>query len=360
MAPKAPAHTTQTTEVKLPAWVDAASQKNYAQAEKIAGQKYRPYTGKRLADQSAMTTRGYDLLNKNVGIADQDYAKATGLLDRASGDLDIQKYLNPYTAEVEKNALSAVDRQRQQSIMQGSDTAASSGAFGGSRHGLTAAVTNTEAAREAGDLSARLRAQGFDTATANAFADMARMRDTAGAYQGLGQQKQTSGMADVGSLLGAGEQEQGYRQKQIDVAREKWDEPRNFQIDNLNLLLSSLGMSPYGKSESMERTGTSEEKGPDWATTGLGVLQLLPTLLPMLGLSDKTMKTDITKVGRDPTTGLSMYSFRYKGDPKSYPKVVGPMAQDVQKKYPGHVAEIGGKLAISPAIMAATKIAQGA
>jgi hypothetical protein len=55
-----------------------------------------------------------------------------------------------------------------------------------------------------------------------------------------------------------------------------------------------------------------------------------------------------------------MYSFRYKGDPKSYPKVVGPMAQDVQKKYPGHVAEIGGKLAISPAIMAATKIAQGA
>jgi hypothetical protein len=43
-----------------------------------------------------------------------------------------------------------------------------------------------------------------------------------------------------------------------------------------------------------------------------------------------------------------MKAFRYKGDPKSYPKVVGPMAQDVQKKYPGLVTKIGGKKAIRP------------
>jgi hypothetical protein len=354
MAPKAPAHTTQTTEVKLPAWVEAASQKNYQMAQKIAGQKFKPYQGPRLADQSAMTTRGYDLLNKNVGIADADYSKATSLLDRASGDLDIQKYLNPYTAEVEKNALRSLEDQRRQSVMRGSDAAASAGAFGGSRHGITEAVTNVESVKAAGDLSAQLRAQGFDTATANALADMARMRDTAGAYQGLGAQKQLSAMTDVGSLLGAGSEEQAYRQKGIDVAREKWDEPRNFQIDNLNLLLSSLGMSPYGKTENMQRTGTSEEKGPDWATLGLGVMKMLPMLFAG---SDRTLKTDIKKIGKDPTTGLSMYSYRYKGDPKTYPKVVGPMAQEVEKKYPGHVIEIAGKKAVSPAIMAAAKIA---
>jgi hypothetical protein len=37
-----------------------------------------------------------------------------------------------------------------------------------------------------------------------------------------------------------------------------------------------------------------------------------------------------------------MYAYRYKGDPKSYPKVVGPMAQDVEKKHPGSVGKIGG------------------
>ena len=326
MAPKAPAHTTQTTEVKLPAWVEQASQQNYQQAQKIAGQKFRPYTGPRLATQSGMTTRGYGLLNKNVGIANQDYGKATNLLDQASGDLDIQKYLNPYTSEVEKNALRSLEDQRRQSVMRGSDAAASAGAFGGSRHGITEAVTNAESVKAAGDLSAQLRAQGFDTATANALADIQRMRGVAGDYQGLGAQKQKSGLTDVAGLLDAGQREQAYRQQGIDVAREKWDEPRNFQIDNMNLLLSSLGMSPYGKSESMGRTGTSEEKGPDWATAGLGVL----SLLPMLFGSDRTLKTDIKRIGRDPTTGLSMYSYRYKGDPKTYPKVVGPMAQEVE------------------------------
>ena len=354
MAPKTPAHTTQTTEVKLPAWVEAASQKNYQMAQKIAGQKYRPYTGPRLADQSAMTTRGYDVLNKGIGVADQDYAAATDLLSKAGAGPDIQKWLNPYTAEVEKNAMRNLEEQRRQSIMRGSDAAASAGAFGGSRHALTDVGTNRQAIKEAGDLSARLRQQGFDTATANAFADIASMRDTAAARQGLGAQKQRSVMTDVGSLLGAGSQEQAYRQQGIDVAREKWDEPRNYQIDNLNLLLSSLGMSPYGKTENTVKTGTSEEKGPDWATAGLGFLQMLPMLA---GISDRTTKTDIKKIGKDSTTGLSMYSFRYKGDPKTYPKVVGPMAQEVVKKYPEHVFEIAGKKAVSPAIMAAARIA---
>ena len=60
------------------------------------------------------------------------------------------------------------------------------------------------------------------------------------------------------------------------------------------------------------------------------------------------MKTDITKLGKDPKTGLDMHAFRYKGDPKTYPKVVGPMAQDVQKIAPDAVTPMGkdGKLAI--------------
>lgn len=68
--------------------------------------------------------------------------------------------------------------------------------------------------------------------------------------------------------------------------------------------------------------------------------------LPML--SDRNEKTDIKKVGKDPDTGLDLYSYRYKGDPKTYPKVVGPMAQDIEKHYPGSTVEVGGKLAVRP------------
>ena len=67
------------------------------------------------------------------------------------------------------------------------------------------------------------------------------------------------------------------------------------------------------------------------------------------------MKTDITKVGSK--MGVPIHAYRYKGDPKSYPKVVGPMAEDVAKTFgPGSVAKIpgsGGKMAVHPAVMGA-------
>jgi Chaperone of endosialidase len=63
--------------------------------------------------------------------------------------------------------------------------------------------------------------------------------------------------------------------------------------------------------------------------------------------SDRRMKTDIRKLGKEPETGLPLYAYRYKSDPKSYPKTVGPMAQDIEKRRPDLVGEIGGRKVIS-------------
>jgi len=64
--------------------------------------------------------------------------------------------------------------------------------------------------------------------------------------------------------------------------------------------------------------------------------------------SDEDLKTDIQELGDDPQTGLPMYAYRYKGDPKNTPKVVGPMAQDVQELHPDMVREIGGHKVVQP------------
>ena len=66
-------------------------------------------------------------------------------------------------------------------------------------------------------------------------------------------------------------------------------------------------------------------------------------------LSDREDKTDIEKLGKDPETGLDSYAYRYKSDPKTYPKTVGPMAQDIEKRYPGAVRKIGGHRVIAVA-----------
>ena len=63
----------------------------------------------------------------------------------------------------------------------------------------------------------------------------------------------------------------------------------------------------------------------------------------LLAASDETMKTDIKKLGKDPESGLTMYAYRYKGDPKSYPKTVGPMAQEIEKLDPSMIHHFGGK-----------------
>ena len=58
--------------------------------------------------------------------------------------------------------------------------------------------------------------------------------------------------------------------------------------------------------------------------------------------SDVRDKTDIKREGADPRTGIPLYSYRYKEDPKTYPKVVGPIAQDIEKIAPELVRAIPG------------------
>ena len=66
--------------------------------------------------------------------------------------------------------------------------------------------------------------------------------------------------------------------------------------------------------------------------------------------SDERDKTDIKREGTD-HAGIPLYSYRYKEDPKSYPKVVGPMAQDIAKIDPRRVGAIPGSPKGTLAIM---------
>ena len=112
------------------------------------------------------------------------------------------------------------------------------------------------------------------------------------------------------------------------------------QLGKYQNAVSGLG-GIIGNSGSTTGTGSQEQSTPWTQYLGLGIAGL--------GLlSDRNAKTDIKKVGKNPDTGLDIYSYRYKGDPKTYPKVVGPMAQDIEKKYPGSTERLGGSLYVKP------------
>lgn len=100
-----------------------------------------------------------------------------------------------------------------------------------------------------------------------------------------------------------------------------------------------------GGSQGGMNTQTAPGPSPWMQAAGLGGAAA-PILLQML--SDRNEKTDIKRLGTSESTGLPIYAYRYKGDSKSSPKVVGAMAQDVEKAFPGSTGLIGGKMYVKP------------
>ena len=115
-------------------------------------------------------------------------------------------------------------------------------------------------------------------------------------------------------------------------------------------------VAPAAAFQTTNSAGTSNQSGTSTTfepTTSnpmagiLGTLSSLASIYSMLPSSDRDLKTDITKIGSDDQTGLPLYSYRYKGDPKTYPKVVGPMAQDIERMFPDQVTEVAGRKAVN-------------
>lgn len=334
MSSKQPSTTTQIQKVELPAWVDQASQKNYADAEKLANQPFMQYQGERVGTMNADTQAGIDNIKGQLGSGDMSQILADIASGKTSAASIMSDYENPYTDDVVNKTLASANDQRIQALMGNSDAATKAGAFGGSRHGIVDAVTNAESLKNMGLLESTLRSNGFNTALAAAQNDVAGRASSASAATDA----RTKSLA---GLMQAGLQEQTTNQAKIDADIAKFNEPRQNDIDNLNLKLAALGMSPYGKTDTTTKTSTGGSSGTDIGQLGLGVFSLL------LGLSEDDTKTDKEKVGKVPGTDLDLWAYRYKKDPKTYPKVVGVMASDVEKKMPEAVHRVDGKRVIN-------------
>ena len=132
--------------------------------------------------------------------------------------------------------------------------------------------------------------------------------------------------------------QQQQAQNQINAQMAKFQTAANYPNQQLSVLQSALGMTPYEQGQQGSST-TQTQTAANPAQMALGGLTTLGSLFsaPAGGtsaaagigsfFSDRSMKTDITKVGSK--MGVPIHAYRYKGDPKSYPKVVGPMAEDV-------------------------------
>lgn len=386
---------TVVNKTELPQWVQEAGQRNLAAAYDVSRSMPGPYEGQRVAAMTPGQVSTIGTMANNYAMSQPAFAYAQQMAAQAGGyqpervqagqlsTTDLSPYMNPYTQSVLQTSLDTLNQQRLTGLNQAADAAIRARAFGGSRQAIQEGLVNAAAQQQAGQLAANLMSQNFAQSQAAAQADIQRQMaaqqlnqaagisgaglgltgaQTLGGLAGAGQQNFLQGAA---AALAAQESIQQQQQAELDAARQAYAEQQAFPAQQLNLPVQALGLTPYGGSQTQTSSGGSSSpllSGLGAASMGVNILgglkslaapaaagaaasggSFLSSLAALLPFSDEREKTDIQKLGKDKETGVDMYAYRYKGDPKTYPKVVGPMAQDIEKKYPEAVKEVAGR-----------------
>lgn len=165
-------------------------------------------------------------------------------------DFDIAKYLSPYTQNVVDTSLSDIERARREAQNQIAGRQAASGAFGDSRSGVEASLTNREYANIAASTAAQLHQAGFSQAADLITRDADRRLSADQGNQGA---DVATSIANLNAGTQAGISAAGLRDRYADrdlqaqVANQGAGLTANAQKLNAAGVLDNLGMSSQGR-----------------------------------------------------------------------------------------------------------------
>lgn len=205
MSGGSPSHTTTTTNVQYPAWLQGPMIDNINYANQLANQMsadgYQYYNpGDRIAPMNQLQLNAMSNAQNSMGQwtpflnqAANSNSYAQGIAMNAASpyqaayagpsslvqagqlqDSNLAGYMNPYTNLVTMNALGGLEESRQMQNKQNADAMTKAGAFGGSRHGVIESMTNQGFAKQASDLALQSAQGNFLNAQQMASADIDR------------------------------------------------------------------------------------------------------------------------------------------------------------------------------------------
>lgn len=287
---------TVTNKTEIPEWVSEAGQRNLAAAYDVSANMMGPYTGQRVA---TMGPGQMDLINNissNYAMAQPAFAYAQGMAANPgqvqAGQLSqtsLDPYMNPYTQGVVNSSLDALNAQRQTGLNQAADAAVRAKAFGGSRQAIQEANVNSAAQQQAGSLTANLMNQNYMQAQQAAQSDIMRQMQAqqynqAANLQGastlgnLAQMGQQSYLTGATGALAAQSLAQQQQQSQLDAAMQAYQEQQQFPLQQLQIPLQALGVTPYGQ----QNTQTGPGPSGSGLMTGLGAASSAVSILGTL------------------------------------------------------------------------------
>ncbi len=299
----------------------------------------------------------------------------------------INQYMNPWIGAVADTSKGLYQQQFGNALNTLGANAAGMGAYGGSRQGVQEGAAAAQNALDYGNYVANLYNTGYNTATglmgqdignnlqaqtsnvANALAaSQANAANTLAASQAnatnkllrknqvlaaAGQRAQnansrfTNQLAGLNALGTQANAQAAQTAANNQAAYNEWLRQQNYNAGKIGLGISALGTIPHGTTTNMTNNsiGMVPQQGSSNSALGMagGILSGIGSLFGtggIFGLSEDSAKTDVQKIGKT-DEGLNLYAYRYKGDSKTYPKVVGPMASEVEKLKPNAVVRMG-------------------
>jgi hypothetical protein len=343
----------------------AAFQQSLGLAQNAVSRPYEPYQGQMVAGFTPDQMAAMQGVRNTQGIAQPYINTATNLTGQAVdysnpanfNQYSLNQYMNPYQQSVVDATMKQLAQTQAQAEQQAQGRSALQGTFGGSGQYLGRAEVARQQGLAQAQTLAQLNAQNYQQAQNQYNQQQQQAIQTAqNAAYGLGQlgnMAQATSLTGINSLLQSGSLQQQLAQQQLTGAYNQWLQAKAYPYQQAAFysgIASGIGPSMGGTTTySGINMGQQQQMGGGGGGGGgggAGAISSVMSMLPAM-FSDEDEKTDKKKLGKDPETGLDMYAYRYKGDPKSYPKVVGPMAQDVEEKYPGFVYDIGGKKVVS-------------
>lgn len=220
----------QTVTQKLDPQTEAYQKLVYQRAQEAANQPYTPYQGQTVAGTSPLSgqavggwQQGAQLGNLGMGALGGDQAA-------------LAHFQNPYQQQVLDQIRGQYGDLNSTAQMGINDQATAAGAFGGSRQGVASGVASADIAKGLGQQMANFTYQGFNDA---------QQRALSAANLGMGANQ---------SLFGAGDYFRNVQQQQLGDQENRFNQARDWDLRNLDVLKSGMTGTPYGSSQSQPLT----------------------------------------------------------------------------------------------------------
>jgi len=230
---------TVTNKTDIPLFIQQQAAQNLQWANAVADRPYEAYGQQQVAGTTPDQRAAFEWTRNNLGAGPAAITAAGTPISGANLTTTARGLLNPYLDAVEAPALKALGDQGARSANDLAARAAQAGAFGGTRFGVESGILGGQTAEKAGQLSAGIRAQGWDKAVTTALTQ-------AGANAQIADQAQKAGLTAASALSSAGFQQQQTEQAKLTSDYQSWIDAQSQFEHALAIRQGALTSTPYG------------------------------------------------------------------------------------------------------------------